>query len=184
MKIFNKSKLSNASIKDKFRLILGINILFMLVVAGSILIINSFFSNRSILTNEANALAEVTALSILPSLVFDNKLDAQQTLETLKAHKSIVFAAVSKTGEKKLFSSFELEKNWETPENTLDILTSGQNKVFSLKFLYISKPLALDEVEQGRIFLIISLYDIYLRLLKELFVAFLGLMIASGFIFC
>ncbi|MEE9337357.1 MAG: response regulator [Methylococcaceae bacterium] len=177
------SKFSNASIKDKFRLLLGINILFMLLVAGGILIVNSFFSNRSILSNETNALAEVTALSILPSLVFDNKEDAQQTLETLKAHKSIAYAAVSKVGEEQLFASFELERYWEIPKNKLDMFDDGKHRSFSLKFLYVCKPLLLDGVKQGRIFLIISLYDIYLRLLKELTVAFLGLMIASGFIF-
>ncbi len=183
MKNYNMSKISNASIKDKFRLLLGINILFMLLVAGGILIVNSFFSNRSILSNETNALAEVTALSILPSLVFDNKEDAQQTLETLKAHKGIAYAAVSKAGEEQLFASFELEKYWKVPENKLDIFDNGEQRTFSLKFLYVCKPLLLDGVKQGRIFLIISLYDIYLRLLKELTVAFLGLMIASGVIF-
>ena len=177
------SKFSNASIKDKFRLLLGINILFMLFVAGGILIVNSFFSNRSILSNETNALAEVTALSILPSLVFDNKEDAQQTLETLKAHKSIAYAAVSKEGEEQLFASFELERYWKVPKNKLDMFDNGEHRTFSLKFLYVRKPLLLDGVKQGKIFLIISLYDIYLRLLKELTVAFLGLMIASGVIF-
>ncbi len=177
------SKFSNASIKDKLRLIVSLNILFMLFVAGGILVANSFFSNRAILSHEINALAEVTALSIMPSLIFDNEQDAQQTLDMLKMNKSITYASVVKKGERYPIASFELEKHWALPENRMEKFSKSQHSSFSLKFLYVCKPLILDNMAQGEIRLIISLYDIYMRLLKELSVAFLGLMIASGVIF-
>jgi signal transduction histidine kinase/CheY-like chemotaxis protein/HPt (histidine-containing phosphotransfer) domain-containing protein len=177
------SKFSTASIKDKLRLIVSLNILFMLFVAGGILVANSFFSNRAILSHEINALAEVTALSIMPSLIFDNEQDAQQTLDMLKMNKSITYASVVKKGERYPIASFELEKHWALPENRMEKFSKSQHSSFSLKFLYVCKPLILDNMAQGEIRLIISLYDIYMRLLKELSVAFLGLMIASGVIF-
>ncbi|MCK5830545.1 MAG: response regulator [Methylococcales bacterium] len=176
-------KFTNASIKDKFRLLLSLNILFMLLVAGSILIVNSFFSNRAVLNNEINALAEVTALSITPSLIFDSQEDAQQTLETLHAHKSIVYAAVIKARESEPFASFESEGFWKLPEKKLELFDDSQHDSFSLTFLYVCKPLILDGVEQGSILLAISLYDIYQRLIKDLVLALLGLMLASGIIF-
>lgn len=177
------SKFSNASIKDKLRLIVSLNIILMLLVAGGVLIVNSFFSNRSVLNHEVNALAEVTALSIMPSLVFDNKEEAQQTLDTLKVNRSIVYASVIKNKEQHPIAFFELEKYWKLPEDKIEKFSQGQHNSFSLKFLYVCKPLILDGVMQGEIRLIISLHDIYIRLLKELVVAFLGLMIASGIIF-
>ncbi len=174
---------TNASIKDKLRILLSISILLMLLISGSILMLNSFLSNRSVLNNEANALAEITTLAITPALIFDNPSDAQQTLDTLKAHKDIIYAAVLKPNQLKPFAYYQREGDWQIPEN--EITQSGlcQDHQFSLTYLSVCKPLVLDDVNWGKMVLVISLHDIYQRLGRELAIAICGLLIASWLIF-
>ncbi|WP_031433158.1 CHASE sensor domain-containing protein [Methylomarinum vadi] len=70
----------------------------MALSAGSVLLINTLLSNRMVLENEFNALTEVIALSVIPSLIFDNSEEAKQTLQSLHAHKNVIYAAVIKPG--------------------------------------------------------------------------------------
>ncbi|MEE9424698.1 MAG: ATP-binding protein [Methylococcales bacterium] len=155
----------------------------MLFVAGSTLLLNAFLSNKSILKNEINALAKVTTLAITPSLIFDHHEDAKQTLETLQARKNIVYAAVLKPNEQHVFAFYQREGHWFLPKNKKAIFNECQEYTFSISFLTACKSLILDNVNYGKILLIISLNDIYQRLFKELGIAFLGLMIASWLIF-
>jgi signal transduction histidine kinase/CheY-like chemotaxis protein/HPt (histidine-containing phosphotransfer) domain-containing protein len=155
----------------------------MLLVAMSTLLLNAFLSNKSILKNEVNALVEVTTLAITPSLVFENHEDAKQTLETLKARKNMVYAAVLKPNEQQVFALYQREGNWLLPENKKAIFNECQEYAFSISFLTSCKTLILDNIHYGKMLLIISLNDIYQRLFKELGIAFLGLMIASRLIF-
>jgi signal transduction histidine kinase/DNA-binding response OmpR family regulator len=173
------SRLANASIKDKLRLLICASILFMLLVSGVILMINSFLSNRSVFNNEVNALTEVTTLAITPALIFDNKEDAQQVLETLKAHKNIIYAAVLKTDQQHAFAYYQREGNWQSPKDNLAAFNACQEAEFSLSFLSTCKSLIVDGIDYGKILLVISLRDIYQRLVEELVLAMLGLMIAS-----
>jgi signal transduction histidine kinase/DNA-binding response OmpR family regulator len=158
------------------------SILFMLLISGGILMVNSFLSNQLVLKNEVNTLAKVTTLAITPALIFDNKEDAQQTLETLKAHKNIVYAAVLKTGQQQAFAYFQRKSDWQLPEDKPATFNACQESDFSLTFLRACKPLIFDDVNYGEILLVISLHDIYQRLAKELGVALFGLIIASGVI--
>ncbi len=174
---------SSPSIRDKLRFMLSMSILFMLLIAGVILMINSFFSNRTLLANEINALAEVTRLAILPSFIFDNKGDAQQTLETLQAHNNIVYASVIKKNQTQLFAFYQRPGNWDLPEKKVAIINDCQAFEFTLTFLNVCKPLVYDDVNYGKILLVVSLQDIYLHLLKGLVIAFLGLIIASRILF-
>ncbi len=155
----------------------------MLLVAMSTLLLNAFLSNKSILKHEVNALVEVTTLAITPSLVFENHEDAKQTLETLKARKNMVYAAVLKPNEQQVFALYQREGNWLLPENKKAIFNECQEYAFSISFLTSCKTLILDNIHYGKMLLIISLNDIYQRLFKELGIAFLGLMIASRLIF-
>lgn len=155
----------------------------MLLVSGSILIINAFFSNKSTLSNEINALTEITALSALPSLIFDDQNEAEHTLNTLNAHKSIVYAAIIKTGDTTPFAFFQSADHAISPKQISELLSHCQPYKFSPSFLETCKPLLSDETQHGSIYLVSSLQNVYLRLIKELFASFLGLMLASGIIF-
>lgn len=155
----------------------------MLLVAGCILSVNSFFSNRTVLFQQINALTEVTTLAVTASLMFDNKADVQQTLETLKAHKNMVYTAVLKTRQQKPFAFVRQEGNWQIPEELTTFFNDCQPHKFSLTFLRICKPLVYDGVSFGKIVMIISLHTIYQRLLEDLIVVFIGLILASVLIF-
>ncbi len=173
----------NASIKDKLRILLSISILLMLLISGSILMLNSFLSNRSVLSNEANALAEITTLAITPALIFDNPVDAQLTLETLKAHKNIVYAAVIKPDQQQPFAYYQRAGDWKKPKTQLILSDHCKGYEFSIDFLTVCKPLIQDDVIWGKMVLIISLHDIYQRLGRDLAFAILGLLMASFLIF-
>ncbi len=156
------------------------SILLMLVIAGSVLTINTVLSNKLALQNELNALTEVTSLAITPALIFDNSTDAQQTLTTLKAHQNVIYAAVTKLGQQQPFAVYLREGKWNLPEI---LTTTCEYSVFSLRFMQVCKPLTFDQVDYGRIVLIISLNDIYQRLLKEMVLTLLGLALAALLIF-
>ncbi len=173
-------RLNNASIKDKLRFLLSMSILLMLLFAGSVLMINTVLSNKLALHDELNALSEVTSLAITPSLIFDNKADAQDTLNTLKAHKNIVYAAVIKAEQQQPFAVYLQSKKWEIPEQ---LTGHCEQNNFTLRFMHVCKPLIFDQVEYGRIVLVISLHNIYQRLFKEMGVALLGLILAALLIF-
>ena len=172
--------LNNASIRDKLRFLLSMSILLMLLIAGSVLMINTVVSNKLALHDELEALTEITSLAITPSLIFDNKADAQQTLNTLKAHKKIIYGAVIKTDQQQPFAAYLQAQDWKLPDNlTIDC----KHNNFTLRFMHICKPLIFDQVEYGRIVLVISLQNIYHRLFKEMGIAFLGLALAALLIF-
>ncbi len=88
----------------------------MLLMAGSVLMINTLLSNKLVLQNELNALTEVTSLAITPALIFDNSADAEQTLNTLKAHKNVIYASVIKSNQQQAFAAYLRKGNWEIPE--------------------------------------------------------------------
>lgn len=174
------NRLNNASIRDKLKFLISMSILLMLLIAGSVLTINTVLSNKQVLQNELNALTEVTSLAITPALIFDNSNDAEQTLTTLKAHKNVIYAAVTKVGQQKPFAVYLRKGEWIIPEN---LKTGCEHNSFSLKFMQVCKPLVFDRVDYGRIILVISLHDIYQRLLKEMGIALLGLGFAALLIF-
>ena len=173
---------NDASIRDKLRLLLSIGVALMLVIAGSILLINSFLTNRAVVNQEIQALAEVTSLAIVPALMFDDKQDARQTLHTLSANKSIVYAAVIKPGQQHPFAFYERKGKEKLVEKTLEIFTDCQQQKFSFYYLNACKPLVYDGIEFGEILLVISLNGIYQSLIKMIAIAFLGLLIASWLI--
>jgi len=125
------TRLANTSIRYKLRILLSVSILFMLLVAGSILLINAFFSSRSVLSHEVNALAEITSLAITPSVIFDNNMDAQQTLNTLGAHHNIIYAAVLKRHEQHVFALYQRDSEWQLPERELANFLQCQQNNFS-----------------------------------------------------
>ncbi|MCK4840581.1 MAG: EAL domain-containing protein [Methylococcales bacterium] len=156
------------------------SILSMLLIACSVLMINTVLSNKQVLQNELNALTEVTSLAITPALIFDNSTDAKQTLTTLKAHKNVVYAAVTKINQQQPFAAYLQAGDIDIPEQ---LKTSCNHNNFSLKFMQVCKPLVFDQVNYGHISLVISLDNIYHRLLKELLITLLGLAIAALVIF-
>ncbi len=174
------NRLNNAPIRDKLRFLLSMSILLMLFIAGSVLMINTVLSNRLVLQNELHALTEVTALAITPALIFDNSTDAEQTLATLQAHKSVIYATVIKTDQQHAFATYMREGDWLIPTN---LSASCGHNSFSLSFMQVCKPLSFDQVDYGRIVVVISLDNIYHRLLKEMGIALLGLGIAALVIF-
>ncbi len=176
-------RFKNASIGKKLRLLLSMSILFMLLVASSLLTVNSYYANKSILTNEVNALAKVTSLVITPSLMFNNSDDARQTLSTLKAHKNIVYAAVMQLNTTTTFAVFQRKGDWQLPDNKQLLFNNCHGHQFTIDYLKICKPLILDNIYYGKFLLVVSLYDIYQRTLKELGLALLGLLLASWLIF-
>ena len=172
--------LNNASIKDKLKFLISMSIFLMLLIAGSVLSINTVLSNKQALLHELNALTKVTSLAITPSLIFDNRTDAQHTLATLKAHQNIVYAAVTKTSQQQTFAVYSREGDWVIPEN---LINSCEHNYFSLRFMQVCKPLIFDQIEYGRIVLVISLDAVYYRLLKEMGTALLALGFAALLIF-
>ncbi|MFW5443713.1 MAG: EAL domain-containing protein [Methylococcaceae bacterium] len=156
------------------------SIFLMLLIAGSVLSVNTLLSNKLVLQNELNALTEVTSLAITPALIFDNQVDAQQTLNILNAHKNVIYSAVIKTNQQQPFAVYLREGKWQIPEN---LITRCEPQGFSINFMQVCKPLIFDQVEYGRIVLVINLHNIYQRLLKEMGLALLGLAIAAFLIF-
>ncbi len=174
------NRLNNAPIKEKLRFLLSMSILLMLLIAGSVLTINTLLSNKLILQNELGALTEVTSLAITPALIFDNSADAQQTLTTLKAHKNVIYAAVRKMGQQQPFATYIREGNWNISD---DFMTGCQPININFRFMQVCKPLVFDKVDYGNIRTVISLDNIYQRLLKEMGIALLGLGFAALMIF-
>jgi len=174
------NRLYNASIKNKLKFLISMSLLLMLLVSGSVLLINTVLSSKQVLQHELNALTEVTSLAITPALIFDNNSDAQQTLTTLKAHNNVIYAAVTKTNQQNPFAVFLRKGYWQIPNK---LTTNCEPNTFSFKFMQVCKPLIFDLVDYGQIVLIISLEDIYQQLLKEIGFALLGLAIAASLIF-
>jgi len=172
--------LNNASIKDKLKFIISMSILLMLLLAGSVLTINTLLSNKQALQHELNALTEITSLAITPALIFNDDIDALQTLNTLKAHNNVIYAAVTKKGQQQPFVVYFRDKNHSIPEN---LRNNCQQHTFNLKFMQVCKPLIFDKVDYGHIVLVLGLDNIYQRLLKEMGFALLALAIAALLIF-
>ncbi len=177
------TSLSDASIKTKLRLLLSASILLMFIIAGGVLLITSYYSYRNVLVQEISALSEITKLSIVPSLIFDNKPDALQTLNTLRAHNNIDYAVVNKKGQKQPFAFFYRENSPPIDYSPFAQAETCDNHQISYQYLYLCKNLTHDRIHYGRLWLVISLKDFYLRLMEQLWQAFLGLIVSSIVIF-
>ncbi len=173
------SMLKNTSIQDKLNVLISMSILLMLLISGSILMANALLSNKQALQHELNALAEITSLAITPALIFDSSNNAGQTLTTLKAHKNVIYAAVIKP-DQQTFAVYSRDGDWVIPDN---LMTSCSHNNFNLRFMQVCKPLNFNQIDYGQIILVISLDNIYQRLLKELGTALLGLAFAALLIF-
>lgn len=173
-------RFSHKSIKDKLRLLLSMSVVFMALISGSVLMISTAFSNRVVLLNEFNALTEVTVLSVLPSLIFDNVEDAEQTLNTLKANHNVIFAGLYKSGQQAVFAEFRRAGEW--PEADFSIADCAPAS-FSLHYLKLCKPLMHYGVQQGHVVLVIGLQQIYKNVLKEMGLALLSLFVAGFLVF-
>ncbi len=174
------NRLNNASIRNKLKFLISMSLILMLIIAGSVLMINTVLSNKQVLQNELNALTEVTSLAITPALIFDNNADALQTIATLKAHQNVIYAAVTKIEQQQPFAVYLRQGKWEIPKS---LMTNCNPNGFSLRFMQVCKPLIFDGVDYGRIVLVISLDAIYQRLLKEMAITLFGLGFAALLIF-
>jgi len=174
-------KFSELSIKIKLRFILSMCILLMLFTSSSILLINSYISNKSILTDEVNALAEIVSLAVVPSVIFDNRKEANQTLKRLKAHNNIVFTEIILKDQQQ-FAHYQ-KKDIKQSIPLFPSYKNCKNTLFSLHFLFLCKPLIFDNINYGQIHFSITLYPTYIRVIKELSFSILGLFLASSFIF-
>jgi diguanylate cyclase (GGDEF)-like protein len=174
------NQLNNASIKDKLKFLISMSILLMLLIAGSVLTINTVLSKKQALQHELEALVKITSLAITPALIFDNDTDAQQTLTTLKADHHVIYAAVIKADQQQPFAIYLRKGEWMIPEK---LKTGCQHNSLSLRFMQLCKPLIFDQVDYGRIVIVINLDDIYNHLLMEMGATILALGFAALLIF-
>lgn len=172
--------LKTAPIRRKLKLLFSLCILFMLLVAGSILAVNAFFSNRTVLLHEVNALAEITGQSIIPALIFDDERVARKTLDALQIQKDVVYAAAFKQGSQKPIAVIN-KKNIDLAVN--EKLRQCPHYEFSLQQLYMCKQLVLDDENQGYLILVVSLQSVYQQLGRQILLALIGLSLSSVFIF-
>ncbi len=172
--------LKTAPIRRKLKLLFSLCILFMLLVAGSILAVNAFFSNRAVLLHEVNALAEITGQSIIPALIFDDDRVAKKTLDALQVQKDIVYAAAFKQDSQKPIAVIN-KKNIDLSVN--EKLQQCPQYEFSLQQLYMCKQLVLDDENQGYLILVVSLQSVYQQLGHQILMALIGLSLSSVFIF-
>ncbi len=173
--------LQNRSIKDKLKYLIRLSVLLMLLVSGGVLMINTVISNKQALRHELNALTEVTTLAITPALVFENPNDAKNILQTLKAHKNIVYAVLTKKDKTAPFAVYT-KKDYLLDSLPRELTEKCLPERISLRFMQICKPIILDNEEYGQIILIVSLDSMYQRLLKEMAIALLGLAVVAWLI--
>ena len=152
----------------------------MLLVAGSILAVNTFFTNRAVLLDEVNALAKITGQSIIPALIFDDKDVADKTLEALSAHQNIEYVAAFKQGEQ---TPISVIRQSAIQQNYSEQFEHCPLQQFSFSHLYLCKKLNFDGEEQGQLQMVISLKGIYQRLFWQVSLAIIGLLFSSLFIF-
>ncbi len=170
---------NTASIRHKLKFMLSMSIVFMLLVAGSILAVNTFFTNRLVLLEETDALAEITGQSIIPALIFDDKEVADKTLEALSTHNNIEYVAAIKLAQQEPISVvrktevIEIEKEF----------AHCPLQHFTFTHLFLCKKLIFDGEEQGQLQMIISLKGIYQRLFWQISLAIGWLLFSSLFIF-
>jgi signal transduction histidine kinase/CheY-like chemotaxis protein len=169
-----------ASIQHKLKFLLSMSILFMLLVAGSILAVNTFFTNRAVLLEEVNALAEITGQSIIPALIFDDEEVADKTLEALSSHQNIEYVAAIKLG-KQLPMAVIKKPGLNLPIS--EKFRDCPRQQFTLTHLFLCKKLVFDGEDQGQLQLVISLKGIYQRLVWQVSLAAGGLLLSSLFIF-
>ncbi len=173
---------AEASIRRKLQFLILSSIFLMLLIAGSILMVNTFLSNRSVLYHEANALTEVMTEAVIPAVIFDDKLDAEQILNTLKSLHNIEYTAIFKNNEKQPFAFFKhpggdlLYKSYDSPQEC-------PVHEFSWTHLYLCKKIMIEDNAEGRLVMLVSLADIYQQLLWQALIALLGLGVSSIFIF-
>ncbi len=172
-------KLKDIPIKRKF-LYLGlavtsVAIVFLVVVLS----LYEVYKVRKSLVNNLTIMSKMVAGQSTAAIVFNDRQNAQEILQTLVASPNIVYAAIlKKNGE--LFAEYKASRS-ESSE--IDKLFQRYAYEFSFKHLSITVPVYLDKEEIGYVYIRSNLNEFYKGLISQILIIVFISFIAMGVIY-
>ncbi len=172
-------KLKDIPIKRKF-LYLGlavtsVAIVFLVVVLS----LYEVYKVRKSLVNNLTIMSKMVAGQSTAAIVFNDRQNAQEILQTLVASPNIVYAAIlKKNGE--LFAEYKASRS-ESSE--IDKLFQRYAYEFSFKHLSITVPVYLDKEEIGYVYIRSNLNEFYKGLISQILIIVFISFIAMGIIY-
>ena len=164
------------SIKDKLLILLSLTAVVTLALAATVLVINEKVSSRESALLEMRSMADVFALNVGASLVFNDALTAEEDLSALSAWETIVAAilynkdgdAFSRYDSPKRDASFKVGALVERyPDKHIRVrhLLSPIGLTFMVDgYLHVIRPVTVDNNVVGAIHLIDNMQQMQARL--------------------
>lgn len=172
-------KLKDIPIKRKF-LYLGLAVILVAIVFLVIVLsLYEVYKVRKSLINNLTIMSKMVAGQSTAAIVFNDRQNAQEILQTLVASPNILYAAIfKKNGE--LFAEYRASRS-----ESFEIDKSFQRYAyeFSSKYLSITVPVYLDKEEIGYVYIRSNLNEFYKGLISQILLIVFISFITMGIIY-
>jgi signal transduction histidine kinase len=149
--------------------------IIVLFMAGLSLVVNELVKFRSSALNDITTVADLVGNNCSASLVFNNRKDAEETLDTLQTQRHIIWAAIYKPDGSEFATYYRAgEKEAGISGDLIPVKDLQRGHRFTRGKLLVSKPIVLDGQAIGTISVQMDLKELRSRLV--LFI------VISGFI--
>ena len=164
------------SIKDKLLILLSLTAVVTLLLITSALVLNEKSSSRESIVLELRSMADVVALNVGATLLFNDAQTADEDLSALSARETIVAAilynkdgdAFSRYDSPKRDPSFEIgalvDRYPDKPTRTRHLLASMGLSFMTDGYLHMIRPVIVDRKTVGAIHLIDNMHQAHARL--------------------
>ncbi|MBV1908834.1 MAG: response regulator [Kangiellaceae bacterium] len=146
----SKQRLSNLAIRTKLKLIIMVVSSIGILLAGIVLLVMQRSEIRLNLVDDLTAIAAITADNSISALSFNDKVDAETILLTLK-NKNAVAQAILFDSENQIFAEVNILNNHQPVDSSF--LTSGDNHRFGENSFEIKQAIQLDNEEIGLLYI-------------------------------
>ncbi|MEW6067506.1 MAG: EAL domain-containing protein [Nitrospirota bacterium] len=141
-------------------LIAGIALLFALLIISSYNILSYYHS----LTRNLIVQARIVSNNSTAAILFNNRIDAEETLSALKTVPNIT-SAIIYTKEGKVFATYQREKS---KEDIHQFISHKEGYRLGINHLSLLHPIVIDKETIGNIYIRSDLKDLYTYLLLHL----------------
>jgi PAS domain S-box-containing protein len=167
--------LRNLSIKRKLMFLMMLTSSLALLLASSAFIAYEWFTFRKVMVRDLTTQAEIIAANSSAALLFDDPVNARETLMSLQA-KSHVLSACIFSLDGRILAEYSRDDRQETP-TFLDVAATRHRFHKSSVSLYL--PVNLKGERLGLVYLKSDFQPIYNRLVQYLEITILVLMVSS-----
>jgi len=173
-RMFAMDLFSGLSLKRKLIFIYIISIIAILLLIGTIIIVNEVFSGKRALVSESTGTMRTIGKNSVSALLFNDKKDAEDTLKVLGVFPDVLYAAtMDRNGN--VHAEYRRDKDYEVRKQTFRLLDGHR---FGLREAEFFQNIILHNENVGAVYLVRDLKRFYVKLYQSVAVLLLAILVS------